>query len=79
MTSPDERWTLRVKDMQERLSLGRNTLYDLCRRNLIPHKRVAGKRDEATGEIIGGMILFSEKSVRAWLESNDDDGGQQWQ
>lgn len=79
MASPDERWTLRVKDLQKRLSLGRNTLYELCHRNLIPHKRIGGRRDEVTGEIIGGIILFSEKSVKEWLEPSDNDGGMAWQ
>ena len=79
MASPDKRWTLRVKDLQKLLSLGRNTIYGLCRRNLIPHKRIGGRLDEVTGEIIGGIIIFSEKGVQEWLETSDDDGGQQWQ
>ena len=51
------------------LGIGRNTLYEWCDQGLVPHKRVGGKIDEATGERRRGRILFSEKRILEWLEN----------
>ncbi len=56
---------MRADEVQEMLRIGKNTLYDWCQRNIIPHKRV------------GRLILFSRKRIKEWLEKNENEGGKQ--
>ena len=49
------------------LNIGRNTLYEWCRLEIIPHKRV------------GRILLFSRKQIYEWLENNENKGGTQWE
>ena len=53
---------MNAKEVSEWLRIGRNTLYDYCRRNLIPHRRV------------GRRILFSRQAMNKWFESRDQEG-----
>ena len=50
--SPD---ILTVRGLAALLGLGRNTIYDACARNEIPHRRV------------GRAIRFSRAAILAWL------------
>jgi len=47
---------MRASEVRKMLNIGKNTLYEWCSQNLIPHKRV------------GRVILFSRKRVEEWLE-----------
>ncbi len=64
---------LRANEVWTMLGIGRNTLYEWCDQDLIPHKRVGGIIDEITGERRRGRILFSEKRILEWLENRDKD------
>ncbi len=57
---------VRAEEVRQMLGgIGRNTLYEWCRQGLIPHTRV------------GGVILFSSKSIQKWLENDKNEGGTQ--
>jgi len=64
---------LKAEEVWTMLGIGKNTLYQWCDQGLIPHKRVGGNVDEETGERKRGRILFSEKRILEWVESNDND------
>ena len=64
---------LNAKEVCAMLGIGRNTLYEWCDRDLIPHKRVGGKIDEITGELHGGRLLFSENIISKWIENRDNE------
>jgi excisionase family DNA binding protein len=53
---------MRAEEVRKMLGIGRNTFYEWCRLNLIPHKR------------IGRLIIVSRKSFNAWLENKDEGG-----
>ena len=62
----EENWAIRADEVRRMLGgIGKNTLYDWCRQNIIPHKRV------------GRVILFSKKRIQEWLENNENNGGMQ--
>ena len=63
---------LRANEVWIMLGIGRNTLYEWCDQDLIPHKRVGGKIDQITGERRRGRILFSEKRLLEWVENRDN-------
>ena len=63
---------LNAEEARLLLGVGRNTLYLWCAEGLIPHKRVGGRIDEATGELHGGRILFSARLFLEWLENRDN-------
>jgi len=52
---PEPLWT--VRDMQSLLRLGRNTVYDLATRGVLPSIR------------IGSRVRFEPVKIRAWLEA----------
>ena len=54
---------MRADEVRQMLGIGRNTLYNWCELNIIPHKRV------------GRLILFSRKRIQEWLDSNENTGG----
>ena len=56
---------MRASEVCKLLGVGRNTLYDGCRRGIIPHRR------------FGRVILFYRKRILAWLENRDNEGGDQ--
>ena len=53
---------MRANELREMLGVGKNTLYEWCKQDLIPHKR------------IGRVILFSRIKVKEWLENGEDLG-----
>ncbi len=59
----EESWAMRAKEVRQVLHIGKNTLYEWCARDIIPHKRVRG------------VILFPRKRIREWLENKDNKGG----
>ncbi len=56
---------MRANEVCKLLGVGRNTLYDGCRRGIIPHRR------------FGRVILFYRKRLLTWLENRDSEGGNQ--
>ena len=54
---------MRANELREMLGVGKNTIYDWCRQDLIPHKR------------IGRVILFSRIRIMEWLENGENLGG----
>ncbi len=64
---------LRANEVWTMLGIGRNTLYEWCDQDLIPHKRVGGKIDQITGERRRGRILFSENLLLEWIENRNND------
>ena len=48
---------MRADEVREMLGIGKNTLYEWCRHNIIPHKRA------------NRVILFSRKRIQEWLEN----------
>ena len=54
---------MRADEVCRLLIIGKNTLYEWCRLNIIPHKRV------------GRVLLFSRKKIYEWLENNENEGG----
>ncbi|MFC1893142.1 helix-turn-helix domain-containing protein [Chloroflexota bacterium] len=64
---------LNAEEARLLLGVGRNTLYLWCAEGLIPHKRVGGTIDEATGELHGGRLLFSERLLLGWIENRDNE------
>lgn len=54
---------MRVAELQNMLGIGKNTIYDLCTQNIIPHKRV------------GRIILFSRIKITEWIENGENVGG----
>ncbi len=62
---------LQASEVWPMLGIGRNTLYEWCDQDLIPHKRVGGRIDEITGERRKGRLLFSERLILEWLENRD--------
>ena len=64
---------LKAEEVWTMLGIGKNTLYQWCDQRLIPHKRVGSNVDEETGERKRGRILFSEKRILEWVESDDND------
>jgi excisionase family DNA binding protein len=61
----DEKPVMRAEEVREMLRVGKNTLYDWCQRNIIPHKRV------------GRLVFFSRKRIKEWLENEHGGGNQQ--
>ena len=62
----DDGRAMRAKDARKMLGgIGKNTFYEWVRQGLIPHKRV------------GRIILFSRRRLQEWLDSNDNERGQQ--
>ncbi len=59
----EETWAMRADEVLQMLHIGKNTLYDWCERDIIPHKRV------------GRIILFSRKRIQEWLEDENNEGG----
>ena len=55
---------MRAEEVCRILDIGRNTFYEWCRLNLIPHKRV------------GRLIMVSRKRFYDWLENNNEGGMQ---
>ena len=54
---------MRADEVRKMLGIGRNTLYDWCARDVIPHRQV------------GRLILFSRKRIQEWIENNENKGG----
>ncbi len=54
----EENPVMRADEVRGMLGIGKNTLYDWCQQNIIPHKRA------------GRIILFSRKCIQEWLENN---------
>lgn len=59
----EENPVMRANEVCKLLGVGRNTLYDGCRRGTIPHKR------------FGRVILFYRKRLLEWLENGENEGG----
>lgn len=58
-SKPGENPVMRAPEVRKMLGIGKNTLYEWCNMNLIPHKRV------------GRLLLFSRQRIYKWLEEND--------
>ena len=56
----EENPVMRADEVIRILGIGKNTFYEWCRLNRIPHKHV------------GRLIIISRKSFNDWLESNDE-------
>jgi len=63
---------LQASEVWTMLGIGKNTLYQWCEQDLIPHKRVGGSIDDVTGERRRGRILFSERCLVEWLENREN-------
>jgi len=59
----EEPWAMRADEVQRMLHIGKNTLYEWCERDVIPHKRV------------GRIILFPRRRIMEWLEKPNSAGG----
>ena len=55
---------MRADEARQILGIGRNTFYEWCRLDLIPHKRV------------GRLIIISRKRFNDWLENKNEGGNQ---
>ena len=53
---------MRAAEARQILGIGRNTFYEWCRLDLIPHKRV------------GRLIIISRKRFNDWLENKNEGG-----
>lgn len=53
---------IRANEVQKMLKVGRNTIYEWCKKMKIPHKRV------------DRIILFSRKRIQEWIENNEREG-----
>jgi excisionase family DNA binding protein len=51
---------MRADEVRQMLGIGKNTLYNWCELDIIPHKRV------------GRVILFSRKRIQEWLDNNEN-------
>ena len=56
----EENLVMRADEVRQMLGIGRNTLYNWCELDIIPHKRV------------GRVILFSRKRIQGWLDNNEN-------
>ena len=59
----EENPVMRACEVQRILGIGKNTFYEWCKQNLIPHKRV------------GRLIFISRKQFYEWLENGEYPGG----
>jgi excisionase family DNA binding protein len=53
---------IRANEVQKMLKVGRNKIYEWCKQNKIPHKRV------------DRIILFSRKRIQEWIENKEGEG-----
>ena len=60
----EESWAMRADEVLRLIPIGRNTLYEWVRQNIIPHIRV------------GRVILFPREAIREWLKNRCKEGGQ---
>ncbi len=56
----EENPLMRANEVIRILGIGRNTFYDLCRRKIIPHKKV------------GRQIFVPRKRFWEWLDAGED-------
>jgi len=56
----ENNWAMRADEVRRMLGIGRNTLYNWCELDIIPHKRV------------GRVLLFSRKRIQEWLDNNEN-------